>query len=424
MEWLLVAARFCGRTVIAAGMSVLVLSAAAPAAAQETDSRAARAELEKTQADIQRLKDMLDGLKQEVSGLESELKESETDIGRLKRESSELEQQIRDGETRLLDLREQAKELQASLEAQQEQIAQQVRAAYMAGQQGYLKVLLNQDDPGRMARMMRYYEYVGQARVEEINRFNDTLSQIQLASAEIVREQADLRGAREDLEVRESALQTQQHKRTQLLASLQGQSRSEAQKLAARQSERAALNKLIKQLDEAITSLPTPTPPPARSQASSQSQSANQNASQTPAAWPAGGLAFAQARGKMPLPVRGRIVSRYGSQRGGDARLKWDGLLVSASLGTQVHAIHGGRVVFADWLRGSGLLLILDHGNGYLSLYGHNQTLLREVGTWVQPGEAIATVGNSGGLPEPSLYFAIRHRGQALDPLAWCMLSG
>tara|TARA_R110002012_G_scaffold109633_1_gene253703 strand:+ start:1546 stop:2820 length:1275 start_codon:yes stop_codon:yes gene_type:complete len=424
MEWLLVAARFCGRAVIAAGMSVLVLSAAAPAAAQETDSRAARAELEKTQADIQRLKDMLDGLKQEVSGLESELKESETDIGRLKRESSELEQQIRDGETRLLDLREQAKELQASLEAQQEQIAQQVRAAYMAGQQGYLKVLLNQDDPGRMARMMRYYEYVGQARVEEINRFNDTLSQIQLASAEIVREQADLRGAREDLEVRESALQAQQHKRSQLLASLQGQSRSEAQKLAARESERAALNKLIKQLDEAITSLPTPTPPPARSQASSQSQSANQNASQTPAAWPAGGLAFAQARGKMPLPVRGRIVSRYGSQRGGDARLKWDGLLVSASLGTQVHAIHGGRVVFADWLRGSGLLLILDHGNGYLSLYGHNQTLLREVGTWVQPGEAIATVGNSGGLPEPSLYFAIRHRGQALDPLAWCMLSG
>ena len=424
MEWLLVTARFCGRALVAAGMSVLVLGAALPVTAQETDSRAARAELEKTQADIQRLKDMLDGLKQEVSGLESELKESETDIGRLKGESNELEQQIREGETRLLDLREQAKALQASLEAQQEQIAQQVRAAYMAGQQGYLKVLLNQDDPGRMARMMRYYEYAGQARVEEINRFNDTLSQIQLASADIVREQAALQSAREDLVVRESALQAQQHKRSQLLASLQGQSRSEAQKLAARESERAALNKLIKQLDEAITSLPTPTPPPARSQASSQSQSANQNASQTPAAWPAGGLAFAQARGKMPLPVRGRIVSRYGSQRGGDARLKWDGLLVSASLGTQVHAIHGGRVVFADWLRGSGLLLILDHGNGYLSLYGHNQTLLREVGTWVQPGEAIATVGNSGGLPEPSLYFAIRHRGQALDPLAWCMLSG
>ncbi|MEH6563785.1 MAG: peptidoglycan DD-metalloendopeptidase family protein [Halopseudomonas sp.] len=400
----------------------VLFGAALPSSAQETDSRAARAELEKTQADIKRLKDMLDGLKQEVSGLESELKESETDIGRLKRESNELEQQIRDGETRLLDLREQARALQASLAAQQEQIAQQVRAAYMAGQQGYLKVLLNQDDPGRMARMMRYYEYVGQARVQEINHFNDTLDQIQQASAEIVREQAALQSAREDLAARESALQAQQTKRTQLLASLQGQSRTEAQKLAARESERAALNKLIKQLDEAITSLPTPTAPRVPSQGQSQNQ--GQASIPAPASWPAGSQPFAQARGKMPLPVGGRIVSRYGSQRGGDARLKWDGLLISAPVGSQVSAIHGGRVVFADWLRGSGLLLILDHGNGYLSLYGHNQTLLRDVGAWVKPGEPVATVGNSGGLSEPSLYFAIRHKGRALDPLAWCMLSG
>ncbi len=420
MEWLKKQVRRCSLPLTVAALSGMLLGVALPVSAQQTDSREARAELEKTQADIKRLKEMLDGLKQEVSGLESELKDSETDIGRLKRESNELEQQIRDGETRLLDLREQAKALQASLAAQQEQIAQQVRAAYMAGQQGYLKVLLNQDDPGRMARMMRYYEYVGQARVEEINRFNDTLSQIQLASADIVREQAALQSAREDLAVRESALRAQQQKRTQLLASLQGQSRSEAQKLAARESERAALNKLIKQLDEAITSLPTPEPP----RAQSQSRSQNQIAIQAPASWPAGSLAFAQARGKMPLPVRGRIASRYGSQRGGDARLKWDGLLISAAVGSQVRAIHGGRVVFADWLRGSGLLLILDHGNGYLSLYGHNQTLLREVGSWVQPGEPVATVGNSGGLSEPSLYFAIRHKGQALDPLAWCMLSG
>ncbi|HEC51989.1 hypothetical protein LCGC14_0046990 [marine sediment metagenome] len=416
MEWLLTRVRLMGRPLAAAVFSALLLCVALPAHAQQTDSRAARADLEKTQADIQRLKDMLKGLETEVSGLESELKESETDIGRLKRESSELEQQIRDGETRLLDLRDQAKALQASLAAQQEQIAQQVRAAYMAGQQGYLKVLLNQDDPARMARMMRYYEYVGQARVEEINRFNDTLKQIQLASAEIVREQAALQSAREDLAVREVAVKAQQQKRTQLLASLQGRSRSQAEKLSAREAERAALNKLIKKLDEAITSLAMPSPPPA--------STANQGVIQTPGQPTAGNLAFAQARGKMPLPVRGRIASRYGSQRGGDSRLKWDGLLIAAPVGTQVNAIHGGRVVFADWLRGSGLLLILDHGNGYLSLYGHNQTLLRDVGAMVRPGEPISTVGNSGGISEPSLYFAIRHKGQALDPLAWCMLSG
>lgn len=418
MEWLLMRARLLGRPLAVAALSGLLLGAVLPASAQETDSRAARAELEKTQADIARLKEMLKGLKQEVSGLESELKDSETDIGRLKRESSELEQQIKEGETRLLDLRDQAKALQASLAEQQEQIAQQVRAAYMAGQQGYLKVMLNQDDPGRMARMMRYYEYVGQARVEEINRFNDTLGQIQLASAEIVREQATLQSAQEDLAVREAAVKAQQQKRTQLLASLQGRSRSEAEKLSSREAERAELNKLIKKLDEAITSLAMPPPRPA------ETQGAAQGITQTPGKPTAGNLAFAQARGKMPLPVSGRITSRYGSQRGGDSRLKWDGLLISAPAGTQVNAIHGGRVVFADWLRGSGLLLILDHGNGYLSLYGHNQTLLREVGTMVKPGEPVSTVGNSGGIGESSLYFAIRHRGQALDPLAWCMLSG
>ena len=89
-----------------------------------------------------------------------------------------------------------------------------------------------------------------------------------------------------------------------------------------------------------------------------------------------------------------------------------------------MHAVHGGRVVFADWLRGSGLLVILDHGSGYLSLYGHNQTVLKDVGTWVQPGEAVSTVGATGGLNSPALYFAIRHQGRALDPAAWCMLSG
>jgi septal ring factor EnvC (AmiA/AmiB activator) len=104
--------------------------------------------------------------------------------------------------------------------------------------------------------------------------------------------------------------------------------------------------------------------------------------------------------------------------------LKWDGLMIGAAQGSAVHAIHGGRVVFADWLRGSGLLLILDHGSGYLSLYGHNQSLLKEVGTWVQPGEPISTVGASGGLNASALYFAIRHQGRALDPAAWCMLSG
>ncbi len=371
---------------------------AAPSVGQETqtDSREARAELKQTEAEIARLKKMLESFEQEMSGLESQLKRSESEIGRLKRESEEIEKKIREGETRVRGLREQAASLQVALTGQQDQIAKQARAAYMAGEQDYLKMLLNQDDPARMARMVHYYQYLSRARVAEVNRYTDTLEQIQQASAQIVEQQALLEERREQLASNARELQSQQTARTGLLASLQGKSRSQNEKLETAQAERAGLEKLIKSIDETITSIPTP----------------------------AGSLPFAGAKGKLPLPVKGPIQARYGSQRGGDARLKWDGLLIGASQGTAVHAVHGGRVVFADWLRGSGLLVILDHGSGYLSLYGHNQSVLKDVGTWVQPGEAVSTVGASGGLSSPALYFAIRHQGRALDPAAWCMLSG
>ena len=133
---------------------------------------------------------------------------------------------------------------------------------------------------------------------------------------------------------------------------------------------------------------------------------------------------FANAKGKLPWPVNGRLVARYGTPRGEDARTKWDGVLIGATAGSQVRAVHGGRVVFADWLRGSGLLVILDHGNGYLTLYGHNQSLLKDAGDIVKAGDPIATVGTSGGQDTPALYFAIRQQGRASDPAQWCRAQG
>ena len=377
-----------------AALLVLLLSGWSLPLLAQPDANTARAELKQTEADIARLKKLLGSLQQEMSGLEKQLKASESAIGRLREESIRIEQQVDAGEARLKDLQRQVRELQQALEAQQEQIARQVRAAYKAGRQDYLKMLLNQDDPARMARMLRYYGDFNRARMDEINRYNQTIEQIRAASAQIAEQQGILQRDREALAERRIALESERDKRGSILAGLQSQSRDQQQEVRRREAERAELAALIKKLDEAITSIPTP----------------------------AGSLPFAQARGKLPLPVAGRIGARFGSQRGSDARLKWDGLLINAAEGARVHAVHGGRVVFADWLRGSGLLLILDHGDGYLSLYGHNQSLLREVGSWVQPGDAIATVGSSGGLSESALYFSIRHRGQPLDPAAWCML--
>ena len=360
----------------------------------EPDAETARAELKQADAEIARLKRLLGNLRQEMTGLERELQRSESQIGRLRRESSALEQQIRDSEVRLGDLRAQAAQLQQALEDQQEQIARQVRAAHRAGRQDYLELLLNQDDPARVARMLRYYRDFNRARVAEITRYTQTIEQIQQASARIAEEQSALQRNRAALAEQRRTLEEEQSKRSGILAGLRERSQGQQAEVRQREAERAELSGLIKKLDEAITRIPTP----------------------------AGSLPFAEARGRLPLPVDGRIRARFGSQRGSDARLKWDGLLIAAPEGTPVHAVHGGRVVFADWLRGSGLLLILDHGNGYLSLYGHNQSLLREVGSWVQPGDAIATVGNSGGQGESALYFSIRYRGQALDPASWCRL--
>ena len=380
---------------LSAGLAALLWLAQPVSAEQPETADQARARLQATEAEIEQLRGLLQNLQQEMSGLERELQDSESEIGRLQRESRELEQQIKDGEVRQQELQRESQRLQLALDGQREQLARQARAAYMAGDQDYLKMLLNQDDPARMSRMLGYYQRVSQARMRELESYRATLAQVRENREASLRQQQQLLTQRSELEQRGQALQQQRQQRTQLLARLRDEEGSQSRQLARQQAERKALNELVEQLERAITSIPTP----------------------------AGSLPFAEAKGKLPLPVAGPIKAGFGSQRGSDERLSWDGLLIDAPEGAPVHAIHGGRVVFAEWLRGSGLLLILDHGQGYLSLYGHNQTLLHEVGTWVQPGEPVATVGRSGGQAVAGLYFSIRHKGRALDPLAWCMLS-
>ncbi|MFZ2289625.1 MAG: peptidoglycan DD-metalloendopeptidase family protein [Halopseudomonas yangmingensis] len=382
------------RAVAVCLLGVLLALAPLLSSAQANDSRQARAELEQTQKEVEQLKKLLGGLQAELGGVERELATVERDIGQIRRQSRELQQQLQQGEQQLQQMQLQSQALEQEVAGQQQQIARQLRAAWMAGEQDSLRVLLSQDDPQRASRMLRYYQYLNRARMQEIQQYRESLTRLQQARAERVQLLADQQQRREQLKQREQQLAGRQDERNAVLANLRNRTREQSQQLKAREAERAELEQLVKRLDEAITRIPTP----------------------------AGSQPFAQARGKLPLPVRGEIIARFGSQRGDDARMKWDGLVIRAPEGHTVHAIHGGRVVFADWLRGAGLLLILDHGNGYLSLYGHSQSLLRDVGSWVQPGEAIATVGSSGGQAGPSLYFSIRHQGRALDPAAWCML--
>lgn len=399
-------------------------------------------QLEATRQDIAELKKMLGKLQEEKSGVQKDLKTTETEIGDLEKQVEALQEELKKTEGELERLDTEKKKLQSARVEQQRLIAIQARSAYQSGREEYLKLLLNQQNPEKFARTLTYYDYLSKARLEQLRAFNETLRQLANVEQDISRQQAQLLAQRGNLDSRRQALEAVRNERRQVLAKLNGDMKARDQKLQARQQAQADLTKVLKTIEETLARQAREAEEArqkallAQREAEKRRQQealAARSATETPtkkARTTLGPLvssdganyggAFSAARGKLPWPVNGRLLARFGDARGGDARAKWDGVMIGASPGTQVRAVHGGRVVFADWLRGAGLLVILDHGNGYLSLYGHNQSLLKSAGDIVKAGEAISTVGDSGGQDSSGLYFAIRQQGRPTDPAQWC----
>ncbi|MGE8112562.1 MULTISPECIES: murein hydrolase activator EnvC family protein [Pseudomonas] len=402
-------------------------------------------QLDATRQDIAELKKTLSKLQEEKAGVQKDLKATETDIGNLEKQVEALQQELKKTEGELERLDTEKKKLQSARVEQQRLIAIQARSAYQNnGREEYLKLLLNQQNPEKFARTLTYYDYLSKARLDQLKAFNETLRQLANVEQDISRQQEQLLAQRADLDTRRQALDAERSKRQQVLAKLNSDVKDGDQKLQARQQDQADLAKVLKTIEETLARQAREAEE-ARKKALLAQQEAEKRRQQEALAARADredseptkkarttlgplvssdgasyGGAFSAARGKLPWPVNGRLLARFGDARGNDARAKWDGVMISASPGTQVHAVHGGRVVFADWLRGAGLLVILDHGNGYLSLYGHNQSLLKSAGDIVKAGEAISTVGDSGGQDSAGLYFAIRQQGRPTDPSQWC----
>lgn len=400
-------------------------------------------QLEATRQDIAELKKTLGKLQEEKSGVQKDLKATETDIGNLEKQVEALQQELKKTEGELERLDTEKKKLQSARVEQQRLIAIQARSAYQNGREEYLKLLLNQQNPEKFARTLTYYDYLSKARLEQLRAFNETLRQLANVEQDIGRHQEELLTQRADLDSRRQALDAERSKRQQVLAKLNSDMKSSDQKLQARQQDQAELAKVLKTIEETLARQAREAEEARKKALLAQQEAEKHRQQQALAARDAAdteppkkarttlgplvssdgasyGGAFSAARGKLPWPVNGRLLARFGEARGSDSRAKWDGVMISASPGTQVHAVHGGRVVFADWLRGAGLLVILDHGNGYLSLYGHNQSLLKSAGDIVKAGEAISTVGDSGGQDSAGLYFAIRQQGRPTDPAQWC----
>lgn len=403
------------------------------------DQRAeTRQQLESARKDIAELKKLLGELQQEKSSVQKQLKQSETEMGNLQKQVDDLEGQLDKGHTELERLDGEKKKLQQSRIEQQRLIGIQARAAYQSGgRQEYLKMLLNQQDPEQFSRTLTYYDYLSKARFEQINTFNETIRQLANVEREIETQQERLSEQKDMLASRKEELARVHDERKQALAKLNTDLAARDKRLKARQDEQAQLNQVLKTIEETLARQAREAEEArqrALAEARRQQQEQQADTSSSPRKpIPSGpvvsssgsyGGPFSSARGKLPWPVDGRLIARFGSQRGDDSRSKWDGVLIGATEGSTVRAIHGGRVVFADWLRGAGQLVILDHGNGYLSLYGHNQRLLKSAGDIVKAGEPIATVGNSGGQDQSALYFAIRQQGRASDPVQWCRAQG
>ena len=400
------------------------------------DERAdARKQIEAARKDVAELQRLLKQIEQEKSAVQKQLQTTESEMGQLENQVDSLQQEIDRSEAELERLNDEKTTLEGARIEQQRLIGIQARAAYQSGRQEYLKLLLNQQNPEKFSRSLTYYDYLSKARFEQVERFNETLSQLAKVEAGIEAQQATLAEQQDGLQERRAQLAEVRKERQLALAKLDRDLSSRDQKLKARKQEQAQFERVLKTIEQTLARQAREAEQ-ARQQALAQAreEQARQRQASGSDLTPSGpivssaggnfGGPFASAKGKLPWPVDGRLVARYGTPRGGDARTKWDGVLIGADVGTQVRAVHGGRVVFADWLRGAGLLVILDHGNGYLSLYGHNQSLLRDAGEIVKAGDPIATVGTSGGQESAALYFAIRQQGRPSDPAQWCRAQG
>ncbi len=320
---------------------------------------------------------------------QAELKQLDLAIQQTTRQLRELDQQITAHLKELESLERSRDEQIRTLQAQQEQLAGQVNATYRLASQSRVKLVLNQDDPSQLSRMLAYYNHINQVQVEKINGLKKLLQELEQVFQAIETELKRIKTVQNDYNLVLEQQNKQRVDRQDLLTTLAQQISTGEGELQELERNRADLEQLLERLGDALADIPSDL---------------------------GAHLGVAAQKGKLPLPVAGRVLHGYGQQRA--AGMHWQGWLLQAKAGQEVQNIAYGRVAFADWLRGYGLLMIIDHGQGFLSLYGYNESLLWEVGDWVEPGTVIATVGDSPA-GEQGLYFELRKDGKALDPAAW-----
>ena len=370
-------------------LSILALNLIVPLDYVSAADDQQQARLEKLDRSISKLEKKLRSRDKQKDSLQNELKKVEVEASQLKGNLRKLGKEIRTVVAELSILRHQETDLQARIVQQADVIAEQIAAAHKLGDQEPIKLLLNQEDPQQLARVFKYYDYFLQARSEKIASYMNDVESLTEVIARISSQQLALKRSQSDLKSGQEKLRGRVAKRSVTLKQLDASLVSDKKKLGSLQRERSELEEILSAVEEAVADMTLPS-------------------NYKP---------FLSRKGKLSWPLKGRVAHSYGSQRSGE--LRWEGWLISASAGTAVNAVHNGRIVFSNYLRGFGLLAIVDHGDGYMTLYAHNQELLKDTGDWVQSNELVARAGDTGGLNKPALYFEIRSQGKPADPKVW-----
>ena len=346
-------------------------------------------ELEEVRSRISALKESMDRSAEDRDRLTGELQELEVAIAEQRMRLTDIERQQNYTRNKKEALEAELGEREATLDSESQQLAAQVRTAYMSGSQEKVKLLLNQRDPATLGRLMAYYRYLNDYRAENIDAVITQIRELEALHSQIAAEEARLGELAANRYAELGRLNTAQEDRQALLVRLKKRIASEGQEVERLAAQEEDLTRLIAELTSILSDYPISSERP-----------------------------FSEHRGKLTWPVAGTLLHDYGQPRS-NSNIKWNGVVLTAARGSEVRAVYHGRVAFADWLAGMGLLVIVDHGEGYMTLYGYNETILKNAGDWVAPGDVIATVGESGGQPQPGLYFEVRQGEKPVNPRRW-----
>ncbi|MCW9012541.1 MAG: peptidoglycan DD-metalloendopeptidase family protein [Gammaproteobacteria bacterium] len=348
--------------------------------------------LEQIREKITQVLNRLNETENKRSNVRSQIQSLELKIAKTSKSLRETQLKHKKSTRKLAALKDELKKLKQKLRNQRAILADQIRSAYAMGQQAQVKLLLNQQQPDEMGRAMVYYDYLNQARTEEIGEYLQSIEKKQQLETSIGETAAELEQLLDKRLKQKKSLSGQRINRKRLLAKLSQDIDHQQNTLTELKGSRNRIEQLLMSLGELLADIPSA---------------------------PLDQKPFGQLKGKLPWPIKGNFNAKFGTSRNqGD--LTWNGVIISSSYGTPVRAISHGRVAFADWLQGYGFITIIDHKDGYMSLYGYNQALYKQAGDWIEAGEVIATVGDSGGQADSGLYFEIRHLGKPINPNRWC----